>query len=102
MAGDGPGLVGSNLADQEADVAALEAKRDALQRDVTKLEATTTRPAHLMGEPGTLPTVWCKRCKADVLPEGKGQCPRCGKFIRLNFMARKHPVNMLRRVTGSR
>ncbi|MEQ1757594.1 MAG: hypothetical protein ABL986_04700 [Vicinamibacterales bacterium] len=53
--------------------------------------------AHLIGEPGTLPATWCKQCAAEVLPVGKGRCPRCNTFLRLNFAARKHPVNKMRR-----
>ena len=53
--------------------------------------------AALTGEPGTLPPTWCKKCAADVLPAGKGRCPRCNSFLKLNFSARKHPVNKLRR-----
>jgi hypothetical protein len=49
------------------------------------------------GEPGTLPPTWCRHCAAMVKPEGKGVCPRCGRFLRQNFLARKHPVNRLRR-----
>jgi hypothetical protein len=50
-----------------------------------------------VGEPDTLPPVWCKKCQAEVTPEGKGRCPRCQTFVRLNFARRKHPVNVLRR-----
>jgi hypothetical protein len=50
----------------------------------------------LTGEPGTLPPTWCKRCQAEVKPEGKGRCPRCNTFLKLNFAARRHPVNKLR------
>jgi hypothetical protein len=53
--------------------------------------------AHLTGEPGTLPMTWCKKCAANVQPEGKGRCPRCRTFLKLNFVARRHPVNVLRR-----
>ena len=31
------------------------------------------------------------------MPEGRGKCPRCGIFLRQNFVARRHPVNVLRR-----
>jgi hypothetical protein len=48
------------------------------------------------GEPGTLPETWCKVCKARVRPVGKGRCERCGTFLKLNFIARRHPVNKLR------
>lgn len=65
-------------------------------------EGTSPLPTH--GEPHgvrepdaqTTPQ-WCKRCKADVIPRGKGLCPRCGIFLRQNFVARRHPVNVLRR-----
>jgi len=40
---------------------------------------------------------WCPNCKADVKPRGKGQCPRCGRVLKLSFLSRKHPVNKLRR-----
>jgi hypothetical protein len=30
------------------------------------------------------------------MPVGKGKCPRCGRVLRLNFVARRHPVNVLR------
>lgn len=53
--------------------------------------------AHLTGEPDTLPLTWCKKCEAEVKPEGKGVCPRCHTFLSRNFTARKHPVNKLRR-----
>src|SRR2546422_468738 len=53
--------------------------------------------AALLGEPDTLPLTFCRRCKVDVKPEGKGLCPRCGKMLRHNFLARKHPINVLRR-----
>lgn len=52
----------------------------------------------LMGEPNAWTvTQWCKKCQADVLPVGKGECPRCHVALRLNFKARRHPVNVLRR-----
>ena len=53
--------------------------------------------AALTGEPDTLPPTWCKKCQAEVKPEGKGVCPRCHTFLSRNFTARKHPVNKLRR-----
>ena len=53
--------------------------------------------AALIGEPGTLPPTWCKKCQATVVPEKKGMCPRCQGFLRQNFVARKHPVNVLRK-----
>src|SRR5690349_11461361 len=52
--------------------------------------------AHLTGEPGTLPPTWCRNCQVEVKPEGKGRCPRCGAFLKLNFIRRRHPVNKLR------
>jgi hypothetical protein len=45
----------------------------------------------------SLPPTWCKKCKADVLPIGKGRCPRCQTFLQQNFSARKHPINVLRK-----
>ena len=45
---------------------------------------------HSAGEPDTLPLTWCKKCQANVVPEGKGKCPRCGIFLRQNFVARRH------------
>jgi hypothetical protein len=52
----------------------------------------------LTGEPNAWTvTQWCKKCQADVLPVGKGDCPRCHCALRLNFKARRHPVNKLRR-----
>ena len=53
--------------------------------------------ASLLGLPDQLPETWCTTCKADVLPRGKGLCPRCGRFLRQHFVSRKHPVNALRR-----
>jgi hypothetical protein len=53
--------------------------------------------AHLTGIPGTLPETWCQHCKSQVKPQGKGLCPRCGRFLKLSFVARKLPVNVLRR-----
>src|SRR5687768_10791600 len=49
--------------------------------------------AHLLGVPDTLPLTWCPHCKADVMPKGKGLCPRCSRFLKNSFAARKHPVN---------
>jgi hypothetical protein len=54
------------------------------------------RAAHLRGEPDTLPEVLCRHCKVMVRPTGKGLCPRCAKFVRLNFVARRHPINVAR------
>lgn len=52
----------------------------------------------LTGEPNTWTVKqWCKKCAAEVLPVGKGDCPRCHCALRLNFKARRHPVNVLRR-----
>lgn len=49
-----------------------------------------------VGEPNAATTPrYCRNCKAEVVPEGKGQCPRCGKFLRLNFVSRRHPINKL-------
>jgi hypothetical protein len=50
-----------------------------------------------IGEPDTLPLTFCRKCQVEVKPEGKGRCPRCQTFLRLNFVARKGPVNVLRR-----
>jgi hypothetical protein len=65
----------------------------------TRSEATSEAAlaVHRAGEPGTLPLTWCKKCAADVRPEGKGVCPRCRTFLRLNFVSRKHPINRLRK-----
>lgn len=50
------------------------------------------------GEPNAATTPrYCRKCAAEVVPEGKGKCPRCGSFLRLNFVARRHKVNVLRR-----
>lgn len=43
-----------------------------------------------------LPITFCKHCELDVRPINKGQCPRCGRLLRTNYAARKHPVNILR------
>jgi hypothetical protein len=52
----------------------------------------------LTGEPDAWTVKqWCRSCHVDVLPVGKGECPRCHKALRLNFKARRHPVNVLRR-----
>jgi len=53
--------------------------------------------AHLNGIPGTLPPTWCANCQAEVTPKGKGLCPRCGRVLKGAFLARRHPVNLLRR-----
>lgn len=45
---------------------------------------------------GATTTRYCKQCARDVMPVGKGQCPHCGVFMRLNFVARRHPVNVSR------
>ncbi len=58
-------------------------------------EAPTTE--HLAGVPDSLPPQWCGKCKADVIPRGKSLCPRCGRMLKQSFLARKHPVNILRR-----
>jgi hypothetical protein len=50
----------------------------------------------LMGEPNSLQRTFCKVCQTEVQPIGKGRCPRCQTFLRLNFVARRHPVNRLR------
>ena len=52
----------------------------------------------LRGEPDAATTLqWCKGCAALVRPVGKGRCERCHQFLRLNFAARRHPVNLIRR-----
>src|SRR5258708_33505768 len=53
--------------------------------------------AHLTGIPDSLPLTWCPNCKADVLPKGKGYCPRCARMLKGSFLARRHPVNVLRK-----
>jgi hypothetical protein len=63
---------------------------------------TPDTPLNELGEPDGLPDAatvprYCNKCKAEVIPEGKGKCPRCGSFLRLHFYTRKHPVNVLRR-----
>jgi hypothetical protein len=52
--------------------------------------------AHLAGVADSLPPQWCPNCKVEVTPRGKGLCPRCSRFLRHSFVARKHPVNKLR------
>ncbi len=43
-----------------------------------------------VGEPDAQTTPqWCKKCQADVIPRGKGLCPRCGIFLKQNFVARR-------------
>jgi hypothetical protein len=51
----------------------------------------------LAGLPDELPITWCPNCAADVKPKGKGTCPRCGRVLKGSFIARRHPVNILRR-----
>src|SRR5262245_64913198 len=53
--------------------------------------------AHLLGLPDSFPPTWCPNCKAEVLPKGRGACPRCGRMLKGSFLARRHPVNLLRR-----
>src|SRR5258708_22718264 len=53
--------------------------------------------AHLTGIPETLALHWAPNCKADVLPKGKGYCPRCARMLKGSFLARRHPVNVLRK-----
>lgn len=48
------------------------------------------------GAEGLLPSTWCRSCKEKIQPEGKGTCPKCGQFLRRNFVARQHPQNRLR------
>jgi len=65
--------------------------------DPAKPEGPSRDQAHLVGLPDTLPITWCPNCKADVQPKGKGSCPRCGRLLRGAFLARRRPVNILRR-----
>ena len=53
--------------------------------------------ASLLGLPDELPITWCPHCKADVKPKGRGSCPRCNKYLKGSFAARRHPVSLLRR-----
>ena len=70
----------------------------ALARELEEAEAEAAAlRAQMAGEPDSLPLTWCKHCVAEVKPEGKGRCPRCQTFLRLNFARRTHPVNVLRR-----
>ncbi len=73
----------------------IEAQASETSMPLATLDAALA--SHLAGEPGTLPVTWCKKCQADVRPVDKGVCPRCRTFLRLNFSARKHPVNKLRK-----
>jgi hypothetical protein len=59
--------------------------------------ASAAIAAHLAGVPDLLPPQWCPNCKADVLPRGKGLCPRCGRVLKHSFLARRHPINKLRK-----
>ena len=61
--------------------------------------ADTTVPrsrAHVDGIPDALPPQWCANCQADVVPRGRGQCPKCGRVLQQSFLARRRPVNRLR------
>jgi hypothetical protein len=60
-------------------------------------DETSAQAAHLTGVPDSLPETWCPNCQANVKPKGKGLCPRCSRFLKNSFAARKHPVNVLRR-----
>lgn len=53
--------------------------------------------AHLLGIPDSLPETNCPNCKVNVLPRGKGQCPRCGRVLKMSFNARTKPINTPRR-----
>lgn len=59
--------------------------------------APSTAQAHLLGLPDQLPETWCPNCKANVLPKGKGHCPRCGRVLKQSFLSRKHPINIAAR-----
>ena len=67
------------------------------------IQTQGSKPGHipivdsLDGLPGALPDIWCLHCKENVTPEGKGTCPKCGRFLRRNFLARKKPVNLVRK-----
>lgn len=61
-------------------------------------DGATVEPPAGDGEPGAATDLrYCRKCEVEVVPEGKGKCPRCGGFLRLNFVARRHKVNVLRR-----
>lgn len=66
-------------------------------REPSSVFSSSAERSALVGEPDTLPLTFCRNCNVDVKPVGKGKCPRCGKVLRFNFLARKHPVNKLRR-----
>jgi hypothetical protein len=53
--------------------------------------------ASQLGIPDTLPETWCPNCKTNVMPKGKGSCPRCGRVLKGAFLSRRHPVNLLRK-----
>lgn len=63
-----------------------------------QLDSDPAIAAHLAGVPDTLPLTWCTNCKMDVLPKGKGKCPKCGRILPLSFLARRHPVNKARKL----
>ena len=96
---DGPPESG----DPHTDAARARAYADRLTAEAARLEADLntgsgpTPKAPVIGEPDALPLTFCRKCEVDVKPVGKGVCPRCRTFLRQNFIARKHPVNVLRR-----
>jgi hypothetical protein len=44
-----------------------------------------------------LPDTFCKRCRVVVTPFDKGRCPKCGTFLKSNFIARRRAINRMRR-----
>jgi hypothetical protein len=106
---------GTNLAQPLATLAQPEGSRGSTLDGSTQLETSgslepektvstassaaerLTQAAQLLGIPDTLPMTWCPNCKADVLPKDKGRCPRCARMLKGSFLARRHPVNLLRR-----
>jgi hypothetical protein len=57
----------------------------------------TAAAAHAAGVPDSLPEVLCPHCQVTVKPRGRGQCPKCGRVLKQSFLARRRPVNVLRR-----
>jgi hypothetical protein len=83
----------SKSAQQAAPSDSTEAKNPAAP-DGT---ADGQRTAAELGVADTLPPTWCPRCQAEVVPRGKGLCPRCGRTLKGSFLSRRHPINVLRR-----
>ena len=77
--------------------AVADARRALQEAEAEARLAEMPTAASLLGLPDQLPLTWCALCKAEVKPYGKGICPRCHKFVKGSFAARKHPVNLLRR-----